>query len=139
MPIGDSQRVAACAGSEVDNFFGISVGVVVAADFIFNAGENAEFAFNGNVILMGVVGYFLCQGNILFVGKVASVDHDARETVLDARFAEFEAVAVVEMENNLGILPAEFFGVGNCTLGHIAKKGGVGIVAGAFRDLKDYG
>ncbi len=45
---------------------------------------------------------------------------------------------MVEMEADLGMLPAEFLGIGNSTLSHIAEKGSVGIVACALGNLKNY-
>ena len=57
----DSKRVTTCAGSEVDYFFGIGIGVVVRRNFVFNAGENAEFAFDCYVKLVSVVTYLLVR------------------------------------------------------------------------------
>ena len=135
----DSEGVAACAGSEVDNFFGVGVGVVVGRNFVFNAGENAEFAFNSYIELVSLVNDFLCEGYVFFVGKVRAVDHYGRETGVDAAFAEFERITVVEVKNDLGMLPAEFFCIFYCALSHVAEKCGVGIVASAFRYLEDDG
>ena len=66
----DGERVAAGAGGEVDHFLGIGVGVVVRRYLVFNAGENAELAFYGHIILMSVVDNLLCEGNIFLVGEV---------------------------------------------------------------------
>jgi hypothetical protein len=46
---------------------------------------------------------------------------------------------VVEVQNNLGIFPAEFFGVFNGTLCHVAEECGICIVAGTFGNLEDNG
>ncbi len=45
---------------------------------------------------------------------------------------------MVEVKNNLGMLPAKFLGIGNGTLCHITQKSGVGIVAGTLGNLEDY-
>ncbi len=45
---------------------------------------------------------------------------------------------MVEVEDNLRMLPAERPGILHCTLGHIAEKDGVGIVARPLRNLEDY-
>lgn len=47
----NGERVAAGAGSEVDNLFGVGVGVVVGRNFVFNTGEDAEFAFDSYIEL----------------------------------------------------------------------------------------
>ncbi len=113
--------------------------MVVRGNLIFHAGENAKLTFDGNVVLVGVVNDLLGQGHVLLVGEVASVDHHGRETAVDAALAKLEAVTVVEVEDNLGVLPAEFLGIGDSTLGHVAEQGGVGIVAGAFGNLENHG
>ncbi len=135
----DSEAVATCTGREVDNFFGVGVGVVVGRNFVLNACENAELAFNGYVELMSVVNNFLGEGNVFLVGEVRTVDHNGREAVVDAGFAKLEAVTVVEVEADLGIFPAEFLSVSNSTLSHVAQESSVGIVACAFRNLEDNG
>ena len=66
----DSERVAAGAGSEVDNFLGIGVCVVVGGYFVLNAGKYAELAFDSHVILVSVVAYFLGEGYVFLVGEV---------------------------------------------------------------------
>jgi hypothetical protein len=86
----DGERVAACAGSEVDHFFGVGVCVVVGRNFVLDACEHTEFAFDSYVKLMSVVAYFLCEGNVFFVGEMRAVDHHRRETAVDAVLAEFE-------------------------------------------------
>ena len=68
-----------------------------------------------------------------------AVDHDAGETAVYAALAEFKAVAMIEVEHYLGIFPTEFLGIGHGTLCHVAQQGSVGIVAGAFGNLQDYG
>ena len=112
----DGQRVAAGAGGEVNHFGGIGVGVVVGGNLVLNAGEHAELTFYGHVVLVCVVNYFLGESHVLLVGEVRAVDHNGGEAVVDAVLAELEAVAVVEVQHNLGMLPAQLFGVGYGTL-----------------------
>ncbi len=71
----NSQRVAACAGSEVDYFFRVGVGVVVGANFILDTGKNTEFAFDCYIVLMSIVNNLLGEGYVFFVRKVGAVDH----------------------------------------------------------------
>ena len=59
--------------------------------------------------------------------------------MVDAILAELEAVAVVEVEYNLGMFPTEALGIVNSTLSHVTEQNRVGVVAGAFRYLEDYG
>ncbi len=66
----DGKAIAAGAGSEVYNFFGVGVGVVVGRNFVLNTCEHAEFAFNGYIKLVSVVHYLLCKSYVFFVGKV---------------------------------------------------------------------
>ena len=46
---------------------------------------------------------------------------------------------MVEVKNDLGILPAELLGISHSTLGHVAQEGSVGIVAGTLGYLEDDG
>ena len=113
--------------------------MVVRRNFVLDAGEYAELAFDGYIELVGVVDNLLREGYVLLVGQVRAVDHHRREAEVDAALAELERIAVVEVKNDLGLLPAEFLGVLDGTLSHVAQQCGVGIVAGAFRHLKDHG
>ncbi len=113
--------------------------MVVGRNFVFNTGEDAEFAFDSYIELVGVVNNLLGEGNVFFVGEVRTVDHNRREAAVDAALAELEAIAVVEVKNDFGIFPAEFLGVCYGTLGHVAQEGGVCIVAGALGNLENYG
>ena len=58
--------------------------------------------------------------------------------MVDAVLTELECVAVIEMEHDLGMLPAERLGILHSTLGHVAEKDRVGVVAGALRHLEDH-
>lgn len=53
--------------------------------------------------------------------------------------AQLEAVAVVEVEHYLGMLPAKLLGILHGAFGHVAQQGGVGIVARALAHLQDHG
>ncbi len=135
---GDSEGVAARTGSEVDHFFRLGVVGFFSLDFVFHTGEHAEFSFDGHVVLVSVFNNLLGEGDVVFVRKSGTVDHHGRETVVDAVLAEFERVTVVEVEHDLRIGAAEFLGVFNSTLGHVAEDGAVGVVAGTLRDLHDH-
>ena len=71
----DGEGVATGAGSEVDNLFGVGVGVVVRRNLILNAGKNAELALNSYVVSVSVINNLLSEGNVLLVGEVRTIDH----------------------------------------------------------------
>ena len=45
---------------------------------------------------------------------------------------------MIQMEHNFRMLAAQLLGISHSALSHIAKDGGVGIVACALRHLHDY-
>ena len=49
--------------------------MVVGRHFVLYTGEYAELTFYGYVELVCVVNNFLCEGNVLLIGEVATVDH----------------------------------------------------------------
>ena len=109
-------------------------------NFIFDAGEHAEFAFHRHIAGMSVFDNFLRERDVFIVGKSGTVDHDGGETEVDTGFAELKAVAMVKMQNdrNRALAVADLSGVFHRALRHVAEKGLVGVVAGAFGDLKDH-
>lgn len=48
-------------------------------DIVFDASQNAEFAFDGHIVLVGVFDDFFRQCNVFFIRQVRTVDHHARE------------------------------------------------------------
>ena len=133
----DSQAVAAGASSKVYYFFRVGVGVVVARYFVFNASQYTEFAFNSHVELVCIFNNLLGEGDVFFVRKVRTVNHNRRETAVNAVLAKFVAIAVVEVKHDLWFSPAKFLSVFNSSLSHVAKESCVSIVASALRYLKD--
>jgi hypothetical protein len=134
---GDCEGVATGAGREVDDFLGTGVVGFLCGNLVFDTGENAKLGLYGNIILVCIIGDFLGKGDVLFVRKGRSIDHNGAEAHIDAALAKLEAVAVVEVKDDLGMLPAEFLGICDSAFGHIAEKGLVGIITGAFADLED--
>ena len=134
----DSQRVATRAVCEVDNLFGVGVGVVFGRNLILNTGENAQLTFNGYIELVCIVNYFFREGYILFVRQVRTVDHHRRETCVDTRFAQFERIAVVEVQHDLRMFATQLFGVFYGALCHITEQRLVGIITSAFRYLQNH-
>ena len=136
---GDCEGVASGAGCEVNYFLGTGVVGFLCGNLIFDTCENAELGLYGNVILVCIVNNLLCEGDVLFVRKGGSINHDGAEAHIHAALAKLEAVAVVEVENNLGMLPAEFFCILHSTFRHVAEKGLVGVVARTLAHLEDNG
>ncbi|MPM17375.1 hypothetical protein SDC9_63764 [bioreactor metagenome] len=108
------------------------------ADFILDAGQNAEFPFNGDIVGMGIFNDSLGQCNVLLIGKVGSINHDGAESVVNALFAGFKAVTVVEVQDD-GNFVSEFLGILTGTTGHVSQQIDVGVVACSLRDLKNNG
>ncbi len=135
---GDGEGVDAGLLDEVLNLGGLGVVAVLGRDLVLDAGEHAELAFDGDVVLLGVGEFhdLLGELDVLVVGQARAVDHDRGEAGLDAALAELEAVSVVEVEDD-GDVEAEFFRVFDRALGHVAEHGLVGVLAGAGRDLED--
>ena len=107
--------------------------------FVLYAGQHTEFALDGDVVLVGIFYHLTGDSDILLIGEGAAVVHHAGEAHVDAALAGLEAVAVVEVQHNLGVGAAKLFGILHGTLGHVAQEGGVGIVACTLRNLKDDG
>ncbi len=51
----DSQRVATCAGSEVDHLLGLGVVRLLSNNLVLNTCEHTELTLNGNVVLVSVL------------------------------------------------------------------------------------
>ena len=133
---GNRQGVDARLADEVFDFFGAGVGVCFVRNFVFDTRENAEFAFDGDVVFVGVFDDLLGEGDVVFVGVGRAVDHNGREAEVDAGFAKFKRIAVVEVQNDRNIV-AQFLGVFASALSHIAQERLVCVLARAARDLKN--
>lgn len=66
----NSQRIATCTGSKVNNFFGVSICVVLCRYFILYTSQYAKFAFYCNIELVSILNNLLCQSNIFFIWKM---------------------------------------------------------------------
>ena len=135
---GDGQGVATGTGSEIDNLLRTSVVGLLSGDLILNTGEDTKLSLDSHVVLVSIVNNLLCQSDILLVRKRGSVNHDRREAQVHAALAELVAVAVVQVKDDLRLLPAQFLGIFDGTLGHIAEQGLVRVVARTLGDLQDH-
>ncbi len=107
--------------------------------FVFHAGEDTEFGFDGHVVAVCIADHLLGEGDVFVVRQGAAVDHHGREARLDAALADFIAVAMVEVQDDLGTFPAQFLCILDGAFRHVAEEGLVGVVACALRHLKDDG
>ena len=134
---GDCEGIAAGAGCEVDNLFGTGVVGFLCGNLILYACEDAEFGLDCHIVLVCIFNNLLGEGDVLFVRKGRCIDHHGTEAHIDATLAELETVAMIEMENDLGMLPAEFLCIFYRAFCHVAEEGLVGIVARTLGNLED--
>ena len=67
-------------------------------DLVLNAGQCSQLGLDDNAVVMRVLDDLSGQSNVLFEGLRGGVDHNGSESAVDAGFAEFECIAVVEMQ-----------------------------------------
>ena len=105
--------------------------------FIFYTSQYTQFTFNCYIKLMSIFNNLLSQSDILFVRQMRTVDHYRREAHVYTRLAQFEAVTVVQVQNDFRMFASQFLCILNGTFGHVAQQSLVGIVAGTLRNLQD--
>ena len=54
--------------------------MVFGRHFVFYAGQYTEFSFYGYIELMSIINNFLSQGNVFFIRKMRTIDHNRRES-----------------------------------------------------------
>ena len=107
---------------------------------VFDAGQYAQLAFDRHVVLVSILDDLFREGYVLIVGERRTVDHHRREAHVDAALAQFERIAVVEVQRNRNTLAAvELLGILHGALCHVAQQRLVGVFAGAGRHLQDNG
>ncbi len=72
---GNCQRIHSRTTHKSDHLIGIGLGMVFGFDIIFDTGQYTQFAFNGNIKLVGIIDNFLRQFHIFVVGQMRTVDH----------------------------------------------------------------
>lgn len=110
---------------------------LLGSDLILDTGENTELGLDSDIELMCIVSDLLGEGDILLVREGRPVDHDGREAHVNAALADLERITVVQMEDNLRILPSEFLGILYSALCHVAKESLVCVVARTLAHLQD--
>ncbi len=58
----DSQRVAACASSKVNNLLGLGVVTYLRGNLVLNTSQHTELALNSNIILVSI--FYNLTGNL---------------------------------------------------------------------------
>ena len=134
---GDGERIHAGLLDEIHDLVGLGVDGLGGLNVVLDARQHAELAFDGHVVLVGVLDDFPGQFDVFVVGMGRAVDHDRGETGLDAGYAQFIGVAVVEVQRD-GDVAAHFPGHFDRALAHVAQHGLVGVLARAARHLDDH-
>ena len=135
---GDGEGIATGTGGELDHFLGLGVVRLLGGDLVLDTGQDTQLSLDRHVMGVGVLDDLLGEGDVLLERQGAGIDHHGRETVVDAALAELEGITVVEVQADLGMLPSQFLGILDSTLGHVLEEGLVGVVARALGDLQDH-
>ena len=133
---GDGERIAAGFLDKFHRF--VRLGVMAArgmraAFFAFvklRADEMAEFGFHGAVMLVRVFHDFLGDFDVLVERLVAGVNHHAGEPFVNALLAQFERVAVVEVDGDGDV------GQADGRLDELLEINRVGVLARALGNLE---
>ena len=133
----DSQRVATCTSSEVNNLLWLCVVRNLSYYVILNTSEDTEFSLNSYVELMSILNNLLSQSDILFVWKSRTINHYRREAKVYTALASLEAITVIKVKNNLRMMATQLLCIFYCTLSKVAEKSLVSILTGTLRYLKD--
>ena len=101
-PDGDGQGIHAGLVHKLFHLFGPCVGGILRTDLhvVLDAGQGAKFCLNHHALVMGILGDFLRQGDVLLEGLGRAVDHDGGESAVDAGFADLKICTVVQMQGN---------------------------------------
>lgn len=98
---------------------------------IFDAGEFAELSFDDDIMLMSISDDFLRAFDVLFEVIVRTIEHDGRETIIDAGFAGLEIRTMIEVQGDRNIVDLE-----GC-LYEVTEIRALGILACASGSLED--
>src|SRR5437868_1388867 len=99
--------------------FGITAALF--AIVVLSAHQHAEFAFDDAVMFVGVIDDAFARFNVLIEWFVAGVDHHAGKAFIDAFLAQFEGVAVVQVDRDGDI------GKADSGFNELFEIGGIGV------------
>ena len=133
---GNGQGVAAGLGDELLHFLRTGIGGSLGRDIdlVLNAGQRAQLSLNNDTVVMSVLNDLLGDLNVLLEGLGRGVDHDGGKTAIDAGLAGFEAIAMVQVQDD-----GDIGALNDSSLDQLHQVGMVGIGAGALGDLQNHG
>ena len=97
------------------------------------ANEHAQFAFDDAVVLVGILDDSLANLGIFLERLVAAIDHHTGKAFVDAFLAEFEGIAMAEVDGDGNI------GGADSGFDQFLEINGAGILSGAFGNLEHDG
>ena len=129
----DSKRINAGFGNKLFDFVRTGIRSILSRhiDSVFDTGKTTELTFDNNAMSMCILNDFFCQFDIVLEGMVATVDHNGSKAAVDAGFAQFESVTVVEVQTNGKIC------FNDSSFHQFDQIGVVGIFTSASRNLQD--
>jgi len=133
----DSQRVATCTSSEINNLLWLCIVRNLSYNVILNTSKYTELSLNCYVELVSILNNLLCQSNILLIWKRRTVDHYRRETEVYTALASLEAITMIKVKCNLWMVATQLLSILYCPLCEVTEKSLISILASTLRYLKD--
>ena len=127
---GNGERITARFLDKINNVGRLRVHRFRRDNVVFDPCEHAEFAFDRNIVFVRIFNHFFGERDVVGIRMRRAVDHDGRETRLDARHAQLVGVAVVEVQRD-GNGAAYFLGHFDRAFAHVTKHRLVGVLARA--------
>ncbi len=73
---GDGERVAACAGREINHFLRLRVMRLLGRNLFLNASQHAQLSLNSHVVLVSIINDFSSESDVVLVREGGAIDHD---------------------------------------------------------------
>ena len=73
-------------------------------DIILNTCQLAQLCFYDNTLVVCILNYLFCDGNILIKRIFGSIDHYRSESAVDTGLTNLEICAVIQMKCNRNII-----------------------------------
>ena len=83
------------------------VAATLLSVIVLRAHQHAELALDDAIVFVSIVDNFSAHFDILFERLMAAIDHDAGKPFVDAFFAQFKRIAVVQVNGNRNIREAD--------------------------------
>ena len=132
---GNGERIHAGAGHEFLDLVRLGVGGVcgIHMDIVLDAGELAQLTLHHDAMRVGILHDLAGQRDVVLKGMLGAVDHNGGEPAVDARLADVEIRAVVQMQGQVNAA------VGNGCLCQRHEVRRFGVLPRACGDLQDDG